>query len=278
LTRPPRHYAAARRSYWGELADAGQDFASSFRQSRLWTTLAIHDIAARYRGSILGPFWITITSAIFVAGIALVYGGLMQVSVEKYVPWLAAGVTVWNLISGMMIEGGDAFIAGGTIIRQSSLPLPLFIWRVVFRVLLNFAHQVVVVFAIAVWFKFILHVNLLAFVAGLAALVFNMAWVAFLTAIISARFRDIQQIIAASMQLLFFVSPVIWIPKEMSGIRGSLLQFNPFYHMLEVTRNPLIGLPAPMHSFMVLGIMGLIGWAVTFAVYGAVRRRIVHYL
>ena len=83
MTRPYRHYAAARVSYARELAASFGDFAESFRRSRLWTTLAINDIAGRYRGSVLGPFWITLTTAAFVAGIGVVYAELMNVSVQK---------------------------------------------------------------------------------------------------------------------------------------------------------------------------------------------------
>jgi ABC-type polysaccharide/polyol phosphate export permease len=278
LTPLPRHYAAARRSFADELLAAGRDFGNSFQQSRLWTTLAINDIAGRYRGSILGPFWITLAQAVFVFGISIVYGDLMHVSVEKYVPWMASGVVMWTLISGMIMESSDAFISGAIIIRQTALPLPLFVWRVACRSLLNFAHQIVVVLAVAVWFHYLLQIQYAQFMLGLLLVLFNITWMSFIAAIVSARFRDVQQIITTAMQLVFFISPVIWIPGEMSGARGLLLRSNPIYHMLEVTRTPLIGRPGDWHSFLVLAVMGVVGWLFTFLVYGAVRRRIVHYL
>jgi lipopolysaccharide transport system permease protein len=278
LTGLPRHYAAARRSYADELVAAGRDFASSFGQTRLWTTLAVNDIAGRYRGSILGPLWITLAQAAFVAGVAIVYGDLMHVSVEKYVPWMATGVVMWTLISGMIMESSDAFIAGSVIIRQTSIPLPLFVWRVVCRSLLNFAHQIVVIFAVAVWFHYLLKIQLPMFVLGFLLVLVNITWISFMAAIVSARFRDVQQIVTTALQLIFFISPVIWIPNEMGGVRGNLLRANPVYHMLEVTRTPLIGHQADWHSVMFLVVMGVVGWLVTFLLYGAVRRRIVHYL
>jgi lipopolysaccharide transport system permease protein len=278
LTSLPRHYAAARRSYADELVSAGRDFANSFGQTRLWTALAVNDIAGRYRGSILGPLWITLAQAAFVAGIAIVYGDLMHVAVEKYVPWMATGVVMWTLISGMILESADAFTAGAVIIRQTSIPLPLFVWRVVARNLLNFAHQLVVILVVAVWFHYLLKIQLPQFLLGFFLVLLNITWMSFAAAVIAARFRDVQQIIVTALQLIFFISPVIWIPNEMSGMRGGLLRANPVYHMLEVTRTPLIGQHADWHSFLVLAIMGLVGWLLTFLLYGAVRRRIVHYL
>jgi lipopolysaccharide transport system permease protein len=278
LTRLPRHYAAARRSYADEIAAAGRDFANSFAQARLWSTLAVNDIAGRYRGSILGPFWITLAQAAFVAGIGIVYGDLMHVSTEKYVPWMASGVVMWTLISSMIMESADAFVAGSAIIRQTSIPLPLFVWRVVARNLLNFAHQIPVVLAVALWFHYVLEIKLLYFLAGFVLVLLNVSWISFASAIVAARYRDVQQVINTGLQLVFFISPVIWIPNEMSGVRGNLLRMNPIFHMLEVTRTPLIGRVPDTHSYVVLAVMALVGWVVAFALYGAVRRRIVHYL
>ncbi len=64
----------------------------------------------------------------------------------------------------------------------------------------------------------------------------------------------------------------------MTGVRGQILTLNPVYHMLAVTRSPLLGQPTDSHSLVFLLVMGLAGWISTFFLYAAVRRRIVHYL
>lgn len=278
MTRLPRHYVAARGSFASELAAASRDFAQSFQQWRLWTTLAFNDILARYRGSLLGPFWITLSTSVFVVGIGLVYGGLMRQPAEKYVPWIATGVVIWNFISSTILESGDAYIHGAVIIRSGSLPLPIFVWRVICRSIVNFAHQITVIVAVALWFHFLLKINLPMVLAGLALVIINVSWMSFFTAITAARFRDIQQVNATLIQLIFFISPVIWIPSDMTSVRSLLLNLNPVYHLLNVTRNPILGMPVPLHSIAFLLVMAVVGWAVAFILYASVRRRIVHYL
>jgi lipopolysaccharide transport system permease protein len=278
VTDLPRHYVVARGSLASELAAAGQDFVHSFQMARLWIALAFNDILARYRGSLLGPFWITLSTAAFVVGIALVYGSLMHVSNEKYVPWIATGVVMWNYFASSILEAGDSYLAGSAIIRASSIPLPLFVLRVIFRNMLNFGHQLVVVLVVALWYHYLLKINLPMFVFGFALVLLNLSWISFFTAIVAARFRDIQQVNATLLQLIFFISPVIWIPGEMAGARGILLLANPFAHMLDVTRNPLLGAPVHMISVQYLLVMAAGGWLVTYFLYATVRRRIVHYL
>lgn len=277
MTSQHRHYAAARASYVGEMANGARDFVRSFQQAPMWAAFALNDTLQRYRGSVLGPFWIVITSAAFTIGIGLVYSEILRVETRLYLPWIGAGVIVWNLISGAILEGSDAFIANGALLRQSATPLPALVWRVVLRNLINFAHTLVVVAGIALYFGYFTKINVPMAVLGLLLTVVNLSWFVLVVAIVSARFRDMQQALSTILQVVFFLSPVIWIPGQVRSARA-LLEMNPAFHMLEVLRNPMIGLPTEVNSIGVLAVTGVVGWVFAFLVYSAVRRRIVHYL
>jgi ABC-type polysaccharide/polyol phosphate export permease len=108
-------------------------------------------------------------------------------------------------------------------------------------------------------------------------LLVNASWVGMLVAIASARFRDIPQIVGSVMQFALFMTPVWWQPARL-GAAHPLLQFNPFYHMLEAVRAPLLGEHVAPHTYSFLAAMAVAGWAVTFFVFTRTRRRIVHYL
>jgi len=276
-TAPIVYKASGRRGFAQEMAGAANDFVESFKSHQLWVALAMNDIVARYRGSMLGPFWITITTAVFVAGIGLVYSELMNVDPALYVPWMATGIVLWNLILGMVLEGADAMISAAGIIRQTATPLPMFIWRVVLRGIINFLHQVVVIFVVAAVFGYLFKINLPMAAFGLVLTVINVAWMAMIASIVSARFRDTQQVIGSVMQLIFFMSPVLWRPQDLTKAKA-ILAPNPFFHMLEVVRGPLLGLPVPMTSVFVLLGLAVLGWTAAFLLFALVRRRIVHYL
>ena len=269
--------AAGRGGFSQEVAGAAADFVQSFRAHQLWVALAVNDVVARYRGSMLGPLWITLTTAIFVAGIGLVYAELMHVSPAAYVPWMATGIVLWNLISGMVLEGSDAMISAAGIIRQTATPLPMFIWRVVLRGIINFLHQVVVIFVVAGIFGYLFKINLPLAAFGLVLTVINTSWMALIASIVSARFRDTQQVIASVMQLVFFLSPVLWRPQDLTSAK-SILALNPVYHMLEAVRDPLLGGGVPPISIAFLLCLAVLGWTFAFGLFALVRRRIVHYL
>lgn len=274
----PRYYATASSSFADELGQACRDLFRSVRDTRIWLTLGLHDIVARYRGSILGPFWITLTTAVFVLGIGFLYAELMKVSVDRYLPWMATGLVVWGLISQTALEGADAFISVGNVMRQTSLPAPIFVWRVVWRNLLNFAHQLPVLVVMAIKFQYGAAINLPEAALGLALILLNVSWFSLVCGALCARYRDLKQILASVIQLLFFLSPVMWIPNDMRGMSSKLIIFNPVAYMLDVLRGPLLGQGMNPTSAIVLVVGAVLGWGFTMLFYAKVRRRLVHYV
>jgi ABC-type polysaccharide/polyol phosphate export permease len=113
--------------------------------------------------------------------------------------------------------------------------------------------------------------------AGLLMVLVNLTWITMLTSIAAARFRDIPQIVSALLQLAMFMTPVFWRPEQIHT-RQFILTYNPFYYMLDLTRSPLLGGSVDNRSWLVLGVLAAIGWAVTLLTFSATRRRIVHYL
>ena len=273
----PRTYLSGRSGFGSDLLEAWGDLLGSGRRWRLWTSLAVHDIASRYRGSVLGPFWITVTTAAMIGGVGLMYSQLLNTSLHDYIPWLATGIVFWTLFSQMLIEGCDAFVSSGTIIKQTAIPMLSFIARLMMRNLINFAHQVVIVAAVLIYFGIWRHSNVLVSALGLALVMVNLGWVALASSIISARFRDVPQIITAVVQISIFITPVFYRPETIRAHRF-VLDWNPFYHMLEVTRRPLMGEPVHGSSYIVLIVMALVGWIGAFALFARTRRRVVHYL
>ena len=183
------------------------DIVQGARARYLWGMLGWQDIRRRYRRSVLGPFWLTISMGVLVAALGTLYGVLLRVELADYVPFLALGFIVWTLISGMITEGCTAFIGAEGIIRQVGLPLSIHVYRLLWRNFLILCHNSVVFVIVAaifgVWPGWI---GLLA-VPGLALLCLNGIWAGLLLGIICARFRDVPPIVASVVRILFFVTP-----------------------------------------------------------------------
>lgn len=240
--------------------------------------LGWHDIRQRYRRSTLGPSWLTISLAVQVGAMGFIYGGLFRVNVSTYLPHLAAGITIWALMSGMITEGCNCFIGSEAYLKQLALPKSIFPARIVLRCLFNFGHDIVIVLVVLLIYPPPVGWPIVLAIPGLVVLAVNGLWVGLLMGMLCTRFRDLPPIVTSVMQVAFFVTPVIWIPSSLSGRAAVLLELNPFAVFLSLVRDPLMGQTVPIASWLIAFAITLVGWALAFAAFSRFRARITYWL
>lgn len=268
-----------RRGAVHEFGMAFADLKASTKRIDLAWSLAWHDIVSRYRGSILGPFWITLSMGLMVLGMGFLYAEIFKVPIQEYMPFVALGIVFWGVIVGVITEGCDTFVHASGMLSQTSLPMFTFVWRTVLRNLITLAHHLVIVVVVLIWFGYWKVSNIPMALLGLALLMLNVSWVSMAVGIASARFRDVPQIVGSIMQFAMFMTPIFWQPGRMSGGRGhALLVLNPFFHMIDGIRTPLMGGQPGSGTYPVLALLALLGWLGAFTAFALTRRRIVHYL
>jgi ABC-type polysaccharide/polyol phosphate export permease len=267
-----------RRGTQFEFQMALRDLRHSGERIGLAWSLAWHDVVSRYRGSILGPFWITLSMGMMVMGIGLLYARLFNQPLPDFIPFVALGIVGFGLISGMITEGCQTFVSAAGMLSQTNLPMFTFVWRTVLRNLIFLAHHLIIVVAVLIWFGDWRYANAPQALAGLLLLVVNASWASMLLGIASARFRDVPQIVLSVVQIAMLLTPVFWLPGQRFAEGHPVLAFNPFYHLLQAVRAPLLGDPVSPQTYAVLVVMAVAGWAATFSIFAVTRRRIVHYL
>ena len=139
-----------RRGAMHEFSMAFADLRASLDRIGLAWSLAKHDVVSRYRGSILGPFWITLSMGLMVAGIGFLYANLFKVPVNEFIPYVALGIVFWGLMSNVIIEGCGTFVQASGILSQTSLPMFTFVWRTIMRNVINLMHHAVIIVGVLV--------------------------------------------------------------------------------------------------------------------------------
>lgn len=261
-----------------QLKLALDDVRQGFARSDLWLLLGWNDIRQKFRRSLLGPFWLTISTAILLVALGFVYAALFKMDLNQYFPYLAAGIVTWSLISTLVIEGCQTFIGSESMIKQIRLPFTVHAFRVVWRNIIVFFHNIVIVIVVALIFaKLPGLVPLLCLFAGMALFVLNGVWVCLLLGLICARYRDMPPMITSLIQLVFFITPIIWHPSLLAG-RQRIINFNPFYHFIELLRAPMLDtVPTVVTWAAVLGIT-VGGWTITILLFWRYRRRIAYWI
>lgn len=258
---------------------ATSDVTDSLRRADLAVTLGWQDVKQRYRRSKLGPFWLTISMGVLIGALGLVFGGIFNIPMREFLPFLAIGIILWTYISTVINEGCTAFIDSDAVIKQLPLPMFLHVMRVVWRNLVILTHNLVIIPLLFLVFLRPLDLTALLFIPGLVLSTLTLAWVALLAGVLCTRYRDLAQIVGSVLQIAFYLTPIIWMPSMMAGRKGFIfLDINPFYHLIEVIRAPLLGSVPTLTNWLVSIAMVVIGWVITLVVYGRYKSRISYWL
>tara|TARA_R110002020_G_scaffold367683_3_gene579566 strand:- start:26876 stop:27709 length:834 start_codon:yes stop_codon:yes gene_type:complete len=243
----------------------------------LWVTLAHVDLRSRYRGSLLGPLWLTIATGILVVGIGLLYGGLLGQPLESYLPYIAIGIVIWSLISTTLSEATTLFPGEGIILKQLPVPASLFVTRLLYRNILIFAHNMIIVVIVVLIYPQKLSLALFFIPVGFLVLLVNLWWISMIISIIGTRYRDIPPIIQSVLQILFFLTPVLWRAEDLPN-RAIFVVSNPFYHLIEIVRAPIIPGIVPWTSFSLCLLSGAAGSALALYALRWSRTRLIYWL
>lgn len=217
------------------------DLREGLAQWRLALALARLDMRNRYRGSVLGPFWVTLSTAAMLAGLGLLYGALFRLELTSYLPHLAVSLIVWQWLASSITEGCAALTSAEGVVRQIRLPYTVHALRTAFRNAIVAAHSLPLVAAVFVVCGHAPGAAAALAPVGLALIAVNTAAAALLLGALCARFRDIPPIVANVVQLAFFLSPVLWKPELLDPVLRPWVALNPFYALLETVRGPLVG-------------------------------------
>jgi lipopolysaccharide transport system permease protein len=256
---------------------AAAEIIDGFRAWRIWTILGWDDIRQRYRRSILGPFWITLSMGIFILLLGVIYSRLFHIDLSTYMPFLCVGYIVWGFLSAVTTDASGAFHEGGRIIKQIKLPYTTYVLRVVCRNFIVFLHTIVIFIPVAIYFRVEPDLNMFLALPGLLLVVINATWVATALAVLSTRYRDVQPIIGTVVQLAMFATPIMWTVSSL-GNATIVAEINPIYHLIEIVRSPMLGTTGELRSWLIACGLAAAGSLLAAGLLVSKSRRIVFWL
>lgn len=255
------------------------DIFDALLKCRLALVFGWQDVAQRYRRSRVGAFWLTLNMAVFIGALGLIFGTLFQSNMREFLPYLCAGIIVWTFISTSLTEGCTTFSSSEGMILQVKMPLFIHIMRTLWRNIIIFSHNIVIFPVVLIVVGGEVGVNTLWVFPGFLLLCINLSWMMLVLAIICARFRDITQVTTNILQVLFYATPIMWMIKILpSHVSKDFINWNPFYHLVELLRAPLLGGAPSGLNWGVSLVMAIIGWMLSIAFFGKYRWRIAYWL
>jgi lipopolysaccharide transport system permease protein len=242
--------------------------------------LGWQDVRQAYRRSALGPFWLTIGMAVQITTMGLVFSLIFKTDIREYLPFLATSLIFWGLISSSINEGCLTFISAEGMIKQLNLPHIEYVIRTIWRNIVTAGHNIVIlpITLLILWIS--PSWSLLAVIPGLVIVILNLSWMAWLLGMLSTRFRDMPPIVSSVMTIAFYLTPVMWYPELIgdNSLAHLLLGLNPFYHLLQIVRLPILGQWPTTENWSLAILSACLGWAITTFAYKKYRNKIAYWI
>ncbi|HEY4374140.1 MAG TPA: ABC transporter permease [Burkholderiales bacterium] len=231
----------------------------------------------RYARSMFGQFWLTLSTAASIVILGGVWTLLWKQPAREIFAYIAVSMILWNFMSTLVTEGAGVFVASAHSLTNQGLAASTYVYALLYRNMLILAHDAVVI-AVVLAVHGGVGAGALLFLPGFALALVAGFCVSYLAGMLCARYRDMILFTSTLMQLMFYVTPVLWkrdfLPPRFEWIAHA----NPFAAFLAIMRDPLLGLaPEPAAwAYALACAAGLV--LVTLLVAGAVRRRLIYWL
>jgi ABC-type polysaccharide/polyol phosphate export permease len=247
---------------------------------RVWFTLGRRDFVMRFRRMRLGVAWQFVTLTLLLLAIGVIYGTLFKTNIRTFLVFLAASLILWFYLTQTMDMGCGALIGSEGYIKQLPVPPLTYAFRAATASTLSFIITIPAFFIVKLFFQPVFWWWMLWALPGLICFMVAVTLISASLSYLNARFRDVQPAVSAFMQIMFYVTPMIYSPDLLAKSGHAFVYlYNPLFHLINIVRGPMLG-----HT-KTLGI----SWAISGAIIVALMvilllvirrydRRIVYYL
>ncbi|MDD2857080.1 MAG: ABC transporter permease [Candidatus Nanopelagicales bacterium] len=267
---------APMRDQW---AAARADIKATWRERRIWTLAALISVGNRYRRTILGPWWLTLSTVFFVFGLSFLRVGLGGGDLKNAVPYVGLGFIIFGLIAGGINVGSSTYVQAGAQLSTSQRPYSTYPMQGNAVQFIDFLHDAVVIIVIALFFSIPFTLAWGLSVLATFLIVASSIGVGLWLGPLAARFRDVGPLVSMVMRLMFFLTPIFWsIDQVTTNDRAWLAWWNPLTYQLLAFRDPILGTSHGLAPYVVTTLLAVGNLALGIVVFTKSRARIPYWV
>ncbi len=237
--------------------------------------LGWYDFIARFRLSLIGPFWSPIQMALFVAVIVLILKNGLGGG-TNYALYVVLGYYAWDFLSSALSEGATHFTAQASLIKNTPVNISYITVRKLSFLFCRSAMNAPIPLIAIFLYGGIVNINTAMLLPAVILYAFFMFSALTVFGVIGAYFRDFHHVMPTISRFLFFTTPIIW--QGDAGVRKVISLYNPFSYFIELARAPLNGEIASADAWIVVSVLSLGGFAIALWVQSRFRSRLIYRL
>ena len=261
-----------------------EDLYNTLRRPNGWLLATWFNLLLRYRQTFIGPLWMVARPVMFILFLGALFVGLSNFSSSVFIPHMTIGFICWTLIGGYLGRSDAVFSRNKAYLLDNNRSHTDVVVLDNAELILHFLHQCIIIVIVVLLYGTVKSPYALMSILGLGIVIFTGILLTIIFGILGSRFKDVGQIIASINGIAFLATPIIWMPnlENVSAGRRNILEvyldYNPFYHYLELIRAPLMGTPITPYTWAFVGVGTTLSAILATILYQRYRHLIVFWV
>lgn len=247
----------------------------------IWFHGGLLDVKQKYRRTTIGPFWNTIIVGVFLLGLGPIYSSVFNVDLEAFFPYLSIGFVLWTFCSSCLNESCTVFQDNSGIIKETNISIICYPARLITKNFVNFMHVIIVIPIVFIFSLKTVSFTALLFIPGMIIFLIFLISSMFIISVLSSRFRDIPPFVTAFLQILFFVTPIIWDEAKLSNTSPILifiLKLNPILSLFDIIRSPILGHIPVLENYLIAIFYTVFAFIIASFLYSKFSKKIIYWI
>ena len=228
----------------GELAAPTAQPLSGRRLVALVVHLARRELDASHRMTVLGWLWPLARQIAQLLTLVFIFGAVINLKIPHFPVYVFVGLVSWAWFSSAVGDSATSLLDQRHLVFQARFPniaIPLVsVVMPLVDVLLALP-----VLLVMVGIEHGLSWTIVLVIPLLVLQLVIMVGISWIVSAATVYFRDVPQLVAVALQVLFYVTPVFYRRSSVPSHYGKLLELNPMTTIVEGYRAALLGLPSP---------------------------------
>lgn len=224
-------------------------FKEIYRYRDLLFLFVRRDFVAKYKQTILGPAWFFIQPILQTAVMTVVFGGMAKLSTDGVPPILfyLSGLTAWNYFSQCLLTTSNTFTMNAALFGKVYFPRAITPISIIISNLIQFMIGLLLFLGVYVYYWFdgyTMHPNSTLLLLPIIILImgFMGLGLGMLISAMTTKYRDLQFLVAFSVQLLMYATPVILPLSAVPDKYRIFMLINPMTGIIETFKFGFFGL------------------------------------
>src|SRR5260221_7768588 len=241
--------------------------------------LIARDLKVRYKRSTIGFLWTMLNPLLTMGTLVIIFSTLFRTEIDHYPTYILSGLLTWNVFSQGSVAAMNSLLGNSGSLRKTYVPAAVFVLSGVGGAVVNFIFAFIPLIVFALLDGLSPAISWSYAIVVLCQLTVLTIGIGFMTAAAVVFFADVLEIYQVLLNLLFFLTPIMYPLRILSPELLTLEHFNPLFYIVNGFRTAIIDRAFPALDLVVLGTsVPLAFFVVGWLIFTRVESKFAYYV